>query len=134
MVADHDGVHSEAQALERRLLLLVIACAATAACRARERGVPLTLVHVVAPPRPPVAPGGAAPPPRLLYATAERVDGPIGAQLDRLAAGADATLPALGPRSHGPLAGALPGSPSVHPLRRATRPVMVCPSPDAVLA
>lgn len=138
-----------------------VACAGTAACWAREIGVPLTLAHVVAATRMPVAPAGGVPPPGLAYSAADRAElaldmleeirdaiapgaprvcrtvvvcGAIGPQLDRLAATEDATVVAVGPHRHGPLASALTGSPAAHLLRRGTRPVMVCPSPESVLA
>jgi nucleotide-binding universal stress UspA family protein len=138
-----------------------LACAATAACWARELGMQLTLAHVIPPPRLAAAPAAGAPAPGLVYSTADRagdavdlledvalaialgapavcralvVDGPVGLQLERLAATEKAALVALGPRRHGPLAGALTGSACAHLLRRGSCPIMVCPSPEAVLA
>jgi nucleotide-binding universal stress UspA family protein len=138
-----------------------MACAGTAACWARELGMPLTLVHVVPPVRLPIAPGGCAPPVGLVHgadeAAAEALAmldeiacaisptapavcrtllgaGPVGPQLEHLARAEDAALVAVGPCRHGALAGALAGSPSRHLMRRGSRPVMVCPSPEAVLA
>jgi nucleotide-binding universal stress UspA family protein len=135
-------------------------CAATAACWARELGRPLRLVHVVPPRRMPATAVGM-PPPEVLTSTADRraggrrmldqiagtiapiaprvcgtrvLDGAVGPHLVRFAAAEEAALVAVGrPRSLS-LAAALTRSPTTHLLRRAPCPVMVCPSPEAVLA
>lgn len=137
-----------------------LACAATAACWARELGRALRLVHVVAPRRLPATAVGM-PHPAVLATNAERLaggrrmldeiactiapiaprlcgtcvlDGAVGPHLVRLAAAGEAALVAVGrPRSLS-LAAALTRSPTTHLLRRAPCPIMVCPSPDAVLA
>jgi nucleotide-binding universal stress UspA family protein len=107
-----------------------------------------------------VAPAGGAPPPGLVVGSRERcaqalemlsemartvsptcgpcrtaaVEGPVGPELDRLAARRGAMLVAIGPRRHRPLAGALSASVAKHLLRRGSTPVLVCPSPEATLA
>jgi nucleotide-binding universal stress UspA family protein len=137
-----------------------VACAGTAAWLARELGVGLTLVHVVPPPRLPVAPAGGAPPPGLVRSSAENasaatgglgrvacavapsaprltrtrvVAGRVGPQLERLAVDDDAALVSLGPSTHGALAGALARSPLPYLMRRGSRPVVISPTPEAVL-
>ena len=62
------------------------------------------------------------------------LDGPVGPELARLAFVDAAALVAVGPLTHGSLAGAFVRSPTTHLLRRAPCPVMVSPAPDAVLA
>jgi nucleotide-binding universal stress UspA family protein len=137
-----------------------VACAGTAAWLARELGLGLTLVHVVPPPRLPVAPAGGAPPPGLVRSPVEEasaaasglervacavapsaprltrtrvVEGPVGPQLERLAVDDDAALISLGPSRHGALAGALARSPLPYLMRRGRRPVVISPTPEAVL-
>ena len=137
-----------------------LACAATAACWARELGRGLRLVHVVPPRRLPASAVGM-PHPAVLATNAERLaggrrmldeiacavapiaprvcgtcvlDGAVGPHLVRLATAGEAAVVAIGrPRSRS-LAAALMRSPTTHLLRRAPCPIMVCPSPDAVLA
>ena len=135
-----------------------LACAATAACWARELGRALLLAHVVPPRRLPATAVGMPPPEVLATSAARRacgrrmldeiactiapiaprtcgmrvLDGAVGRNLVRLADAEGAALIALGrPRS---LAPASMRSPAMHLLRRAPCPVMVCPSPEAALA
>ena len=61
------------------------------------------------------------------------LDGPVGPELARLAFVDAAALVAVGPLRHGSLAGAFVRSPTTHLLRHAPCPVMICPSPEAVL-
>jgi nucleotide-binding universal stress UspA family protein len=137
-----------------------VACAGTAAWLARELGLGLTLVRVVPPPRLPVAPAGGAPPPGFVRSPAEEasaaagglgrvacavapsaprltrtrvVEGAVGPQLERLAIDDDAALISLGPSRHGALAGALARSPLPYLVRRGSRPVVISPTPEAVL-
>lgn len=137
-----------------------VACAGTAAWLARELGVGLTLAHVAPPPRFLIAPAGGAPPPGLVRSTEEKasaaagglgrvacavapsaprltrtrvVEGAVGPQLERLAVDDDAALISLGPSRHGALAGALARSPLPYLMRRGSRPVMISPTPEAVL-
>ena len=124
-----------------------LAAAATAACWARELGRALLLAHVVPPRRVPATAVGL-PHPALLETDAVRVaaaqralddvastiapiaprvcdtrvlSGAIGRKLARLAASQDAVFVVVGRRS-------------ARLLRWASCPVMVCPSPAAVLA
>jgi nucleotide-binding universal stress UspA family protein len=137
-----------------------MACAGTATWLARELGLRLTLVHVVPHPRLPVAPAGGAPPPGLVRSPADEVaaasemleriacaiapsappvtrtrvvEGPVGPELERLAAADDAVFVALGPSRHGALAAALARSPGAHLMRHGRRLVMITPAPEAVL-
>ena len=138
-----------------------LASVATAACWARELDLDLTLAHVLPPHRLPVAAGIGPPPAGLAYNAADLaasargmldeiasmiapsapaacrtrlLDGPVGRELARLAFIEAATLIAVGPLTHGPVAGAITRSPTTHLLRHAPCPVMVCPSPESVLA
>ena len=135
-------------------------CAATAACWARELGRPLLLAHVVPPRRLPATAVGM-PHPALLATEAERLaggrrmldeiasaiapvaprvcrtrvlSGSVGRHLALLAGAEEAAFVAVGrPHSISPASG-FRRSPATRLLRRARCPVMVCPSPDAVLA
>ncbi len=135
-------------------------CAATAACWARELGRPLLLAHVVPPRRLPASAVGM-PHPAVLATESERLAGgrrmldeiacaiapvapgacgmrvlfgAVGPHLNRLAAAEDAAFVAVGrPRSVS-LASGFRRSPATQLLRRSRCAVMVCPSPDAVLA
>jgi hypothetical protein len=57
----------------------------------------------------------------------------VGPQLDRLAAAEDAALISLGPSRHAALAGALARSPLQYLMRRGSRPILISPTPEAVL-
>jgi nucleotide-binding universal stress UspA family protein len=138
-----------------------LAAAATAACWARDLDLELTLAHVLPPQRLPVATGIGPPPAGLAYSPAELaasaramldeiasmiapsapavchtrlLDGPVGRELARLAFIEAAALIAVGPLTHGSLARAFARTPTNHLLRHAPCPVMICPSPEAVLA
>ena len=138
-----------------------LAAVATAACWARDLDLELTLAHVLPPQRLPVAAGIGPPPAGLAYDAADLaasargmldeiasmiapsapavcrtrlLDGPVGRELARLAFIEAPALIAVGPLRHGSLAGAFVRSPTTHLLRHSPCPVMVCPSPDAVLA
>ena len=134
--------------------------AATAACWARELGRGLLLAHIVPPRRLPATAVGM-PHPAVLATDSERLAGgrrmvdeiasaiapvaprvcgtrvlagAVGRQLTRLAAAEDAAFVVVGrPRSVS-LASAFRRSPATHLLRRSRCPVIVCPSPDGVLA
>ena len=138
-----------------------LASVATAACWARDLDLELTLAHVLPAHRLPVATGIGPPPAGLAHSAAglaasarsmldeiasliapsapavcrtRLLDGPVGRELARLAFIEAATLIAVGPVTHGSLAGAFIRSPTTHLLRHAPCPVMVCPSPESVLA
>jgi nucleotide-binding universal stress UspA family protein len=137
-----------------------LACAASCSRLARELGLLLTLVHVVVPPRMPVAPGGGAPPPTLppradgLAADAAAlldeiactiaaqaptvcrrrvVHGPVGMELSRVAKAEDALLVALGPSRHQALRPPL-GRRCARQLLRRGHAVMLLPPAEQVLA
>jgi nucleotide-binding universal stress UspA family protein len=137
-----------------------LASVATAACWACDLDLDLTLAHVLPPHRLPVATGIGPPPAGLAYNAADLaasargmldeiasmiapsapaecrtrlLDGPVGRELARLAFVDAAALVTVGPLRHGPLAAACLRSPTTHLLRYAPCPVMVCPSPEAVL-
>jgi len=137
-----------------------LACAATAACWARELGRPLLLTHVVPPRRVPATAVGM-PPPAVLAPASERLAdgrrmldeiacaiapiapricgtrvlaGAVGPRLARLTTAQEAAFVAVGPPRSVSLASAFTRSPATHLLRRSRCPVMVCPSPEAVLA
>jgi nucleotide-binding universal stress UspA family protein len=138
-----------------------LACAATAACWARQLDTTLTLARVIEPA--PMQPGVAiaAPPPVLPSTPGDRAAEAIEAvirlaldiaavgphemgtrvafgtphrQLRELAEGESACMIVVGPRRRGRLREAVGGSPTGRLLRRARRPVMVCPHPDSALA
>jgi nucleotide-binding universal stress UspA family protein len=138
-----------------------LASAATAACWARDLDLELTLAHVLPAQRLPVATGIGPPPAGLAYGAAELdasargmldeiasmiapsaravartrvLVGPVGRELAHLAFIEAAALITVGPLRHGPVAGAFVRSPTIHLLRHAPCPVMVCPGPEAVLA
>jgi nucleotide-binding universal stress UspA family protein len=137
-----------------------LACAATAACWARDLGMSLTLARVIEPP--PMQPGVAiaAPPPVVPLTPRERAAaaadslmrlateisavapddvrtrvafGAAGRQLRKLAESEGASMIVVGSRRHGALREALSRSPTARLLRRGPHPVMVCPRADAAL-
>lgn len=135
-------------------------CAATAACWARELGRPLLLAHVVPPRRLPATAVGM-PHPAVLATNSERLaegrrmldeiacaiapvaprvcgtrvlSGSVARHLARLADEEEAAFVGVGRPNSISLATGFRRSPATHLLRRARCPVMVCPSPDAVLA
>ena len=137
-----------------------LALAATGACWAQELGLGLALASVLPPPRMPVAPGVAAPPPTWIPSTRERITkanedlrylaacvssvapttirtrvatGPVGPQLRRLAASEGASIIVVGAESRGAIRAAVAGSPGRHLLRHGSHPIMVCPSAEAAL-
>ena len=137
-----------------------LSCVATAACWARELGRPLLLAHVVPPRRVPATAVGM-PHPAVLATNSERLaegrrmldeiacaiapiaprvcgtrvlSGSVARHLARLADEEEAAFVGVGPPHSISLATGLRRSPATHLLRRARCPVMVCPSPDVVLA
>ena len=137
-----------------------LSCAATAACWARELGRPLLLAHVVPPRRLPASAVGM-PHPAVLATNSERLaegqrmldeiacaiapiaprvcgtrvlSGSVARHLARLADEEDAAFVGIGRPDAISLATGFRRSPATQLLRRSGCPVMVCPSPDAVLA
>jgi nucleotide-binding universal stress UspA family protein len=134
-------------------------CAATSAWLARELELRLVLLHVVPPPRLPVAPAGGAPPPGLLLSPEEQVAGASrmlddiacaiapcaptvcrtltvrgrpGRELRRIAASEDAVLVALGPSRHRGPWSALGRRSARSLLRGGKQPVLLPPTPESV--
>lgn len=128
-----------------------------AARMAADLGLTLTLAHVLGPPATAVSAAGGAPTASMLRPTAAELDaamrtlegiarsinanipavvglavldGRPGPQLDRLAAASDAAILAVGACDHGPLAGALAGTPPQHLMSHGTRPMLICPRPQ----
>jgi nucleotide-binding universal stress UspA family protein len=138
-----------------------LACAASCAWLARDLDLHLTLVHVVTPPRLPVAPAGGAPPPGLPASAGERaaegaallddiacavaasaptvcqtrvVHGDVGGALDVVATEENAFLVALGPSRHHAPGRALGRRCARRLVRGRRRAVAVFPPAERVFA